>query len=124
MQRHLVQSTYLGNEHKSRLAGIALTAHPALRNAVNTICSVRRKTIGTVTRLDRDSQKADAVAQVAHRQEKAITKYKALVQQQATKAVNRDKAEMTATSNLCLDVIALDLQLKARSNSSKHGSHF
>ena len=28
---------HLGDEHKSRVAGIALTAHPALRNAVNTI---------------------------------------------------------------------------------------
>ena len=111
--------TDLVDEHQYRLAGIALTAHPELRTAVNTICSVRRKTIGTVTTLYRDSQKADAVAQVSHRKEKAIAKYQALIKQQATKAANRDKAEMTATSELCLDVNALDLQLKARCNSKQ-----
>jgi hypothetical protein len=55
----------------------------------------------------------DAFAQVTHRKEQAITKYKTLIKQQATKAANRDKAEMTATSQLRYDVIAFDLQLKA-----------
>jgi hypothetical protein len=109
----------LAGPGSTRLAGIALTAHPVLRKAVNAVCSVRRKSIGTVTRLCRDAHKVDAFAQVTHRKEKAITKYKALIKQQATKAANRDKAEMTASSNLCIDVVQLDLQLKARCNSKK-----
>ena len=62
----------------TRVAGIALTATPALRNAVNVVCSVRRKTIGSVTRLCREAHKVDAVAQVTHRKEKAVSKYNAL----------------------------------------------
>ena len=103
----------------TRLAGIALTASPALRKAVNVVCSVRRKTIGSVTRICREAHKVDATAQVTHRKEKAVTKYKALIKQQATKAANRDKAETTANTNLCIDVLQLDLQLKARCNSKK-----
>ena len=103
----------------TRSAGIALTANLALRQAVNRVCSVRRKTIGAVTRICRDAHKVDAVAQVTHRKKKAITKYNALVGQQATKAATRDKAEMTASSNLCIDVIELGLQLKARCNSKQ-----
>jgi hypothetical protein len=96
-----------------------MNATPALRNAVKVVCSVRRKSIGSVTRLCREAHKVDAVAQVTHRKEKAVSKYKALIKQQATKAANRDKAEMTATSNLCMDEMQLDLQLKARCNSKK-----
>jgi hypothetical protein len=103
----------------TRLVGIALTASPALRKAVNVVCSVRRKSIGSVTRLCREVHKVDAVAQITHRKEKAVSKYKALIKQQATKAANRDKAEMAATSNLCIDEMQLDLQLKARCNSKK-----
>jgi hypothetical protein len=55
------------DDDPSRVAGIALTAHPALRIAVNRVCSVRRKTLGTVTRLYRDAQKVDAFAQVTRR---------------------------------------------------------
>ena len=103
----------------TRLAGVALTACPTLRKAVNAVCSVRRKSIGSVTRLCREAHQVDAVAQVTHRKAKAVSKYKALIKQQATKAANRDKAEMTASSNLCMDELELDLQLKARCNSKK-----
>jgi hypothetical protein len=103
----------------TRLAGIALTASTALRKAVNDVCSVRRKSIGSVTRLCREAHKMDTTAQVTHRKEKAVTKYKALIKQQATKAANRDKAETTVNTNLCIDVLQLELQLKARCNSKK-----
>ncbi len=105
---------------KTRLAGIALTANPALRKAVSTLCSVRRKSIGTVTRLCRDAHTNDAFAQVTHRKRKAITKYNALIKQQATKAAKRDKAEMTASSNLCnIELRDLEVQLKSRCNSKQ-----
>ena len=67
----------------------------------------------------REAQKIDAVAQVTHRKSKAITKYNALIKQQATKAAKRDKAEMTATSNLCIGLQELELQLKSCCNSKQ-----
>ncbi len=63
----------------TRLAGIALTAHLQLKTAVNTLCSVRRKSLGLVTLLYRTAQQLDKAAQVAHRKEKAIEKYNALM---------------------------------------------
>ncbi len=101
----------------TRLAGIALTAHPQLKVAVNTLCSVRRKSLGLVTRLYRTAQQLDKAAQVAHRKEKAVEKYNALIKQQASKAAKRDKAEMTAAEHLCLDLKELAIQLKSRANS-------
>jgi hypothetical protein len=102
-----------------RLAGIALTAHPKLKDAVNTLCSVRRKSLGAVTRLVRAAQHTDKASQVQYRKDKAIIKYNALIKQQATKAAKRDKAEMTAASNLCLDLKELTVQLKSRCNSKE-----
>jgi hypothetical protein len=101
----------------TRLAGIALTAHPALKSAVNKLCSVRRKSVGVVTLLVRAAQNMDKKAQVVHRKLSAKNKYNALIKQQATKAAKRDKAEMTAESNLCLDLKELAIQLKSRCNS-------
>jgi hypothetical protein len=103
----------------TRQAGIALTAHPALRKAVNILCSVRRKSPGAVTKLCRDAHRLDTVAHIQNRKAKALAKYAALVQQQATKAAKRDHAEMIASSSLCIDLEDLDLQLKARSNSKE-----
>ena len=102
-----------------RIAGIALTAHPKLKAAVNTLCSVRRKSLGAVTRQVRAAQQTDKASQVQYRKDKAIIKYNALIQQQATKAAKRDKAEMTAASNLCLDLKELTVQLKSRCNSKE-----
>jgi hypothetical protein len=59
----------------------------------------------------------DKKAQVVHRKLSAKNKYNALIKQQATKAAKRDKAEMTAESNLCLDLKELAIQLKSRCNS-------
>jgi hypothetical protein len=39
--------------------GIALTAHPILRQAVNALCSVRTKKSGAITNLVRTANKAD-----------------------------------------------------------------
>jgi hypothetical protein len=67
-----------------RIAEIALTAHPKLKAAINTLCSVRRKYLGAVTRQVRAAQHTDKASQVQYRKDKAIIKYNALVQQQAT----------------------------------------
>ena len=55
----------------TRLAGIAITAHPDLKRAVNKLCSVRRKSIGRVTALAREAHKQDKAVQVANRKRKA-----------------------------------------------------
>jgi hypothetical protein len=106
----------LGN---TRLAGIALTANPVLRKAVNILCSVRRKSIGAVTKICRDAHNLDTVAYILNRKAKALAKYNALVKQQATKAAKRDQAEMTASSGLCIELSELQLQLKACSKSKE-----
>jgi hypothetical protein len=68
----------------TRLAGIALTAHPALRKAVNILCSVRRKSTGAVTRICRDAHTLDTVAHINNRKDKAFAKYTALVHSAAS----------------------------------------
>jgi hypothetical protein len=56
-------------------AGIALTAHPELKRAVNVVCSVRRKTIGAVTRIVREAQILDSEEQKETRKRRAREKY-------------------------------------------------
>ena len=101
----------------ARMAGIALTAHPALKRAVNELCSVRKRTLGRVTGLVREARKLDKVAQVANRKRKATDKHEAQIRKQARTAASRDKAEETATNSLVRDVEELDVQLKARGNN-------
>jgi hypothetical protein len=65
------------------------------------------------------SSDLDTIAHITNRKQKAKAKYDALVQQQATKAAKRDKAEMIASSGLCIELSELELQLKSRSNSKE-----
>ncbi len=101
----------------ARLAGIALTAHPDIKSAVNKICSVRRKTVGQVTQLLRASHRVDKNDQVETGKRKAAEKFDANVQQQATLAGHRNKAEETAMNSLCTDLEDLEHQLLARQNN-------
>jgi hypothetical protein len=101
----------------TRIAGIALTAHPNLKRAVNLLCSVRPKSLGAVTIQLRKAHKQDKKAHIANRKAKAILKYKALIRQQAAIAAKRDKAEMTANSDLCNDLVEMSHHLKSRCNS-------
>ncbi len=64
-----------GDGNHSHEAGIALTAHPNLKRAVNIVCSVRRKTIGAMTQMLRAAQTSDREEQVATRKRKAHEKY-------------------------------------------------
>jgi hypothetical protein len=100
-----------------RLPGIALTAHPEVKSAVNKLCSVRRKYLGIVTRLQREAYVIDKLAQVTNRKRKTTEKFDANVAKQAKIAANRDKAEETATNSLCTDLHDLKHQLRSRDNS-------
>jgi hypothetical protein len=100
----------------TRLAGIALTAHPELKRAVNVLCSVRRKTKGRITLLAREGHKTDKELQIATRKLKAKQKHDVQVQKQARTAASRDKAEQTASNSLCKDLQDLKNELKAREN--------
>ncbi len=101
----------------ARLPGIALTAHPEIKRAVNKICSVRRKTVGTVTQLLRAFHREDKEEQVETHKRKASEKFDANVLQQATIAGKRNNAEETAMNSLCTDLEDLEHQLLARQNN-------
>jgi hypothetical protein len=103
----------------TRLAGIALTADPRLKLAVNKLCSVRRKSLGQVTVMARAAHKNDKEAQNTIRKQKAEIKHDANIRKQARTAAARDKAEETASNSLCTDLQTLDVQLKARSNNKE-----
>jgi hypothetical protein len=101
------------------VAGIAVTAHKNLKRAVNVVCSVRRKKVGTVTRLVRAAQDADKVEQVETRKRKAAEKHANTLRLKAVKAARVDKAEHTATHDLVLSVRQLDDELAARLNNKQ-----
>ena len=103
-----------GDGHHSREAGIALTAHPNLKRAVNVVCSVRRKTIGAVTQMVRAAQASDREEQVATRKRKAHEKYLKNLRLKASKALKADKAEFTAAHNLAVSIQNLNDELQAR----------
>jgi hypothetical protein len=100
-----------------RLPGIALTAHPQVKEAVSRLCSLRRKTAGLVTILQRQAYQTDKKAQVANRKRKAQEKFEENVAKQARIAGSRNKAEETATNSLCTDLQELEHQLESRQNS-------
>jgi hypothetical protein len=103
----------------TRLAGIAITAHPDLKRAVNQLCSMRRKSIGRVTALAREAHKRDKAVQVTNRKRKAKEQHEAQIKKQARTAAARDKAEETASHSLCTSLTSLDIQLKARNNNKE-----
>ena len=103
----------------NREAGIALTAHPDLKVAVNTVCSVRRKKTGVVTVLVRQGQVEDKEEQNSTRKRKAEEKYQNNLRLKAVKAARTDKAEHTATHNLVVSNLDLENELAARRNSKQ-----
>ena len=103
----------------NREAGIALTAHPALKKAVNNLCSVRRKKTGLLTVMIRRAQKEDKEEQVFIRKQKAVEKHQNNLRLAAVKAARTDKAEHTATHNLVLSNRDLDNELAARLNNKQ-----
>jgi hypothetical protein len=85
------------NGNQKREAGIALTAHPLLKIAVNTVCSVRRQNTGLVTIMVREGQVEDKEEQDSTRKLKAEEKHQNNLCLKAVKAARTDKAEHTAT---------------------------
>ena len=104
--------------------GIALTAHPILKRAVNLVCSVRRKTVGTVTQIIRQAQNDDKSEQIETRKRKAIETYEARIRAKATKAARVDKAEHIAAHHLTLSIQNLEDELEARGNSKQSRINF
>ena len=100
-------------------AGIAVTAHPNLKRAVNAVCSVRRRKVGVVTLIVRTAQDEDKVEQVETRKRKASAKYKESLRLKAVKAARVDHAEHTATHELVISERELDEQLSARQSNKQ-----
>lgn len=100
-------------------AGIAVTAHQHLKQAVNVVCSVRRKNVGAVTSLVREAQNADKIEQVHIRKRKASEKHANLLRLKAVKAAKLDEAEHTANHDLVLSLIDLEHKLAARQNNKQ-----
>ena len=107
------------NGNQTREAGIALTAHPRLKIAVNTVCSVRRLKTGLVTIMVREGQVEDKEEQDSTRKQKAEEKHQNNLRLKAVKAARTDKAEHTATHNLVVSHRDLDNELAARQNSKQ-----
>ena len=73
--------------------GIALTAHPTLREAVNLLCSVRTQKIGAITNLVRNANKADVLAKNELRIRKAAEDFAENVRLKSVRAGKRDERE-------------------------------
>ncbi len=52
---HVFGRTSVKDRLNLKPPGIALTAHPVLRLAVNNVCSVRTRKVGSVTRIVREA---------------------------------------------------------------------
>ncbi len=105
-------------------AAIALTAHPDLKRAVSVVCSVRRKTIGAVTRIVREAQFHDTEEQKSTRKRRAREKYQKSLRLKASKAAKADKAGHTAANNLVLSTTDLMNELNGRIYIKQSQLHF
>jgi hypothetical protein len=112
------------NGSLSSKAGFALTAHPSLRRAVNVVCSVRRKTVGAVTTIVRQTQNDDKTEQIETRKRKAHEHYEARIRSKTTKAARVDKAEHIAAHHLVLSIHDLQNELEARQSNKQSRINF
>jgi hypothetical protein len=108
----------------SQKAGIALTAHPALKRAVNEVCSVRRKRVGAVTSIIRKAQIDDKQLQLVTRKRKAEEHIAARIRAKTTKATRIDKAEHIAAHHLVLSLPDLENELAARQSNKQSRINF
>ncbi len=76
----IVNGTHVPAE-KGRKGGIAITAHPNVKTAIGDLCSVRRSTIGSITRYLRAEHATDLVEATQCRKRKAADKYASNVSQ-------------------------------------------
>jgi hypothetical protein len=108
----------------SQKAGIALTAHPSLKRAVNEVCSVRRKNVGSVTVIIRTAQLDDKKLQIETRKRKAEETIAARIRSKTTKAARIDKAEHIASHHLVLSIPDLENELAARQSNKQSRINF
>ncbi len=99
--------------------GIAITAAPQVKHAVSVVCSVRRKTIGDVTKIVRAAQITDTKEQIATRKLRAREKHLHLLHLKSVKAVKIDMAEHTAANNLILTTRKLQDELQGRQSNKQ-----
>jgi hypothetical protein len=99
--------------------GIALTAHPVLRQAVNVLCSVRTRKSWAITNMVREAHKAEVIAKNALRKSKAKEDFEENVRLKSVRLEKRDNAEYTAMMALVSDAATLAKHLAARKSSKK-----
>ena len=121
---HTFGAAKKGNGILSQKAGIALTAHPNLKRAVNAVCSVRRKKVGAVTTIIRQAQIEDKTDQIETRKRKAEEHHNARIHSKATKAARVDKAEHIAAHHLVLSIQDLEDELAARQSNKQSRINF
>ena len=73
LSNSLVNGTHLPADN-GIVGGIALTADPTLQIAIGTLCSVRRKTLGKITKYIREAHRNDRVQAKECRKRKAKVK--------------------------------------------------
>jgi hypothetical protein len=116
---HIFGRTSVKDRINMKPPGIALTADPALRLAVNKLCSVRTCKVGSITSLVRKANKDAMKAKDANRKRKAKEDFDEKVRLKAQKAEKRDKADYTAHKELVRDDNELHIQLQARKGNKK-----
>jgi hypothetical protein len=116
---HIFGRTSVNDRVNMKPPGIALTAHPVLRLAVNKLCSVRTRKIGAITSMVRVAHKANVIAKNEMRKRKAQEDFEENVRLKAVRAEKRDKADYTALTDLVTDVPQLVVQLEARHRNKK-----
>ena len=116
---HIFGRTSVKDRINMKPPGIALTADPALRLAVNKLCSVRTCKVGSITSLVRKANKDAMKAKDANRKRKAKEDFDERVRLKAQKAEKRDKADYTAHKELVRDDNELHIQLQARKGNKK-----
>ena len=99
--------------------GIALTADPILQFAIGSLCSVRRKTAGTITNYIRTVHATDRAEAVIARKRKACEKFNNNVRKKAKRAELRDYAEELSATSMVNTIQALQIQLRAHACSKQ-----
>jgi hypothetical protein len=116
---HIFGRTSVKDRTNMKPPGIALTADPALRLAVNKLCSVRTRKVGSIASIVRKANKDAIKAKDANRKRKAKEDFNERVRLKAQKAEKRDKADYTAHKELVRDDNELNIQLQAKKGNKK-----
>jgi hypothetical protein len=85
---------------------------------------VRRKTVGAVTTIVRQTQNDDKTEQIETRKRKAHEHYEARIRSKTTKAARVDKAEHIAAHHLVLSIHDLQNELEARQSNKQSRINF